>query len=334
VSPPAPLTLAGILQGFFTDRLARQRQASPHTIAAYRDTIRLLVQFTARATGKRPDQLDLSDLDVARVTAFLDHLQTDRGNTVSSRNARLTAIRSLYRYAYLHAPQHAALIERVLAVPPKRTDRTIVDYLTREETEALLAAPDQGTWHGRRDHALLALAVQTGLRVSELTALRITDVQLGAAPHVRCHGKGRKDRVTPMTRANTRTLRAWLVERATNPGDALFPTRTGRALSTDAVALLLAKHTAAAARTCPSLNSRRITPHTLRHSAAVALLQAGVDTSVIALWLGHEQTATTLVYLHADLQTKQQALARVRPTDDPPGRYKPPDDVIAFLDSL
>ena len=326
--------LPAILQGFFTDRLIGQRQVSQHTIAAYRDTVRLLVGFAAERTGKQPCDLDITDLDAAAIGAFLTHLETARGNAVSTRNARLAAIRSLFRYAALHAPEHAAVIARVLAIPPKRCDRAIVGYLDPTETAALLAAPDRTGWLGRRDHALLLLAVQTGLRVSELTGLRRRDVRLGAGAHVRCHGKGRKDRITPLTRPTAAALRVWLTERGGEPDDVLFPTRRGGQLSRDAVEALVARHADTAIAVCPALTERKITPHTLRHTAAMALLHAGVDTSVIALWLGHEQTDTTLIYLHADLTLKQKALDRVQPAGSKPGRYRPPDAVLAFLDSL
>jgi integrase/recombinase XerD len=326
--------LPAVLQGFFTDRLMRQRQASPHTIAAYRDTVKLLLDFAAQATGKQPADLDITDLDAPLIGRFLQHLETARGNSVTTRNARLAAIRSLFRYAAVHAPEHAAVIERVLAIPPKRCDRAIVAFLTREETDALLAAPDRSTWTGRRDHALLLLAAQTGLRVSELTGLRMQDLHLGAAAHVRCHGKGRKDRVTPLTKSTVKVLRTWLTERGGQPGDVLFATRRASPLSRDAVERLVAKHAATATATCPSLAGRKITPHTLRHTAAMALLHAGVDTTVIALWLGHEQTDTTLIYLHADLTLKQKALDRTVPPGTKPGRYKPPDTLLAFLDTL
>jgi site-specific recombinase XerD len=326
--------LPSILQGFFTDRLARQRQASPHTIAAYRDTVRLLLQFAARSTGKQPVGLDLPDLDAALVAAFLTHLETTRGNSVATRNARLAAIHSLFRYAAVHAPEHAAVIDRVLSIPPKRGERATVDYLTTAETDALLTAPDRSSWLGRRDHALLTLTVQTGLRVSELTGLRVQDVHLGSGPHVTCHGKGRKNRITPLTRPTLAVLRTWLAERGGHPGDPLFPTRRGSQLSRDAVQRLVARHAATAAASCPSLTGRSITPHTLRHTTAMAPLHAGVDTSVIALWLGHEQTDTTLIYLHADLTLKQKALDQVQPRNTKPGRYRPPDAVLAFLDNL
>jgi integrase/recombinase XerD len=326
--------LAPILQGFFTDKLARQRQASPHTIAAYRDTCKLLLEFAATRARKQPCQLDLADLDAPLVTAFLQHLETGRANAITTRNARLAAIHSLFRYATVHAPEHAAQISRVLAIPPKRCGRAIVSFLTAKETDALLAAPGRAIWLGRRDHALLLLAVQTGLRVSELTSLTCGGVHLGPGAHVRCHGKGRKDRATPLTRQTASILRAWLAERGGLPGDPLFPARAGHPLSRDAIERLAARHTAAAAATCASITGKKVTPHTLRHSAAMALLHAGVDTSVIALWMGHEDPASTQAYLHADMTIKEKALARVQPYGTKPGRYHAPDSLLAFLDTL
>jgi integrase/recombinase XerD len=327
--------LAPILQGFFTDRLARQKNASPHTIAAYRDTCKLLVTFARQRTGKPPSKLSLADLDASLIGEFLQHLEHARGNADATRNARLAAIHSLFSYAAPRAPEHAVVISRVLAIPPRRRERAIVSYLTPAEIDALLAAPDRGTWHGRRDHALLLLAVQTGLRVSELTSVTVGDIHLGAGAHVRCHGKGRKDRATPLTRQTVRVLRTWLAEHTGVPETPLFPTRAGRQLSRDAVERLVAKHAAAAAGTCPSIKEKNTTPHTLRHSAAMSLLTSGVDTSVIALWLGHEDAQTTTqVYLHADMTIKERALARVQPPDTSPGRYRPPDTLLAFLDNL
>jgi site-specific recombinase XerD len=326
--------LAPVLQGFFTDKLITQRQASPNTIAAYRDTCRLLLAFASKQTGKQPCQLDIADLDAELITAFLQHLEAGRANTVATRNARLAAIRSLFRYAALHAPEHAAVISRVLAIPPKRSDRAIVCFLTAAEIDALLAAPGRSNWLARRDHALLLVAVQTGLRVSELTSLTGGDIHLGPGAHVRCHGKGRKDRATPLTRQTAAVLKQWLTERGGGPGDPLFPARAGRPLSRDAVERLVARHAAAAAATCPSLQGKNVTPHTLRHSAAMALLHAGVDTSVIALWMGHEDPASTQAYLHADMTIKEKALARVQPRGTQPGRYRAPDSLLAFLDTL
>jgi integrase/recombinase XerD len=326
--------LAPTLQAFFTDRLTRQRQASPHTIAAYRDTMRLLLEFAAKKAGKQASALQIEDLDAPLIGAFLDHLERERGNSVRTRNARLAAIRSLYRYAALRHPEHAETIERVLAISPKRFDRALVTFLTEPELDALLAAPDRTTWTGRRDHALLLLAAQTGLRASELTALTRADIHLGPGAHVSCLGKGRKQRITPLTPATVAVLRTWLAERAGRPGDPLFPTGTGRALSRDAIERRLAKHAAAAAAACPSLATKKVTAHVLRHTAAMRLLHAGVDTSVIALWLGHEQADTTQIYLHADLALKERALARTTPLNGKPGRYRPPDALLAFLEAL
>lgn len=327
-------TLAPTLQAYFTDRLARQRQASPHTITAYRDTFKLLLGFACTHTGKAPSRLDVADLDATLIGAFLDHLEHDRGNSVRTRNARLAAIHSLFRFAALHHPQDAAVIQRILAIPPKRYDQTLITYLTPPETDALLAAPDQATWTGRRDHALLALAVHTGLRVSELTALTRADIHLGTGAHVRCLGKGRKQRITPLSAEVSVVLRARLAEHPGRPADPLFATRRGTPLSPDAVQQRLTIHATTAAATCPTLASKKLTPHVLRHTAAMRLLHAGIDTTVIALWLGHEQVATTQIYIHADLALKQQALARTTPAGTTPGRYQPPDAIIAFLESL
>jgi integrase/recombinase XerD len=326
--------LAPILQRFFTDRLARQKKASPNTVAAYRDTCRLLLSFAQAKTRKAPSRLSLADLDATLVGAFLQHLEDDRGNGSATRNARLAAIHSLFSYAAPRAPEHATVISQVLAIPPRRRERAIISYLTPEETDTLLAAPDRQTWHGRRDHALLLLAVQTGLRVSELTALTCQDAHLGAGPHVRCHGKGRKDRATPLISQVVRVLKIWLAELGPAPHIPLFPTQAGGRLSRDAVERLVAKHAATAEAACPTIKEKNITPHTLRHTAAMSLLRAGVDTSVIALWLGHEDAETTQVYLHADMTIKEQALARVQQPSTSPRRYRPPDSLLTFLDNL
>jgi integrase/recombinase XerD len=326
--------LAPTLQAFFSERLIGQRRASPHTVAAYRDTMRMLLAFAAERVGKQPSALEVADLDASLIGAFLDHLESERGCGVRTRNARLSAIRSLYRYAALRHPEHAGVIERVLAIPPKRFESNLVTFLTEEEVEALLAAPDRATWTGRRDRAMLTLAAQTGLRVSELTGLRCTDVHLGAGPHVSCRGKGRKQRITPLTGPTVAVLRAWLDERGRQVEEPLFPTRTGGRLSRDALERRMAKHVAEATRACPSLGAKRVTAHVLRHTAAMRLLEAGVDTSVIALWLGHEQVETTQIYLHANLAIKERALAKTRPVDAKPGRYRPPDAILAFLEAL
>jgi integrase/recombinase XerD len=326
--------LAPTMQAFFTERLQGQRQASPNTIAAYRDSFRLLLTFAAQHTGTTPSQLRVEDLDAELIASFLDYLERERGNSTATRNARLAAIRSLFNYAALMHPEHAHTIARVLAIPPKRGPKPIVTFLCEQEIDALLAAPNRATWTGRRDHALLLTLIQTGLRVSELTALRCADITLTSGPHVHCHGKGRKERVTPLTPQTAQVLRVWQHERAGNPADPLFPTSRGGRLSRDAVAWLLAKHVATAAHACALLHARTISPHTLRHTAAMRLLQAGVDITVIALWLGHESTQTTHIYLHADLALKERALARTKPPNTPPGRLRPPDQLLAFLEAL
>jgi site-specific recombinase XerD len=326
--------LAPTLQKFFTDRLLLQRQASPATIAAYRDTYRMLLGFISNRRKLAPATLDFADLDAPTIAAFLTHLETERHNSTRSRNARLAAIHSLFRFAALQHPEHADLIARVLAIPQKRFERTILTFLTKEEIEAILAVPDRDTWIGRRDHALLTLAVQTGLRVAELTSLRRQDLTLTTGPHVRCRGKGRKQRATPLTAGTVTTLREWMKAHDAQPDSPLFPTRHGTPLSTDAVERLVKKYATAAATRCPSLATRRVTPHTLRHSAAMFLREAGVDISVIALWLGHESITSTQIYMHADLAVKQRALDRTIPARIAPNRYHPSDSLLNYLDSL
>ena len=327
-------TLAPILESFFTDRLYRQLHASTHTVRAYRDTFRLLLDYTHQHTGKQPSQLDLADLDAALITGFLDHLEHERHNTVRTRNLRLAAIRSMFRYASYREPAAAAVIQSVLAIPDKRTHRPIVAFLSPAEIDALAAAPDRTTWLGRRDHALILVALQTGLRVSELTGLRCHDVALGTGAHVRCYGKGRKERCTPLTRHTVAVLRAWLAELGTVGDRPLFPTRRGGPLNPDSVGDLIDRHVATARQNCPAWATTNVTPHTLRHTAAMTLLAAGVDTTVIALWLGHEHVQTTQIYLHGDLTIKERALARTAPPNTKPGRYQPPDKLLAFLEAL
>jgi site-specific recombinase XerD len=326
---------APLLQAFFTERLISQRNASAHTVAAYRDTFRLLLRFAAAATGKKPSALEISDLDAPLIGAFLDHLEHQRGNQIRTRNNRLAALHSLFGYAALRHPEDAATIQRVLAIPTKRCQRNLVTWLTEAEVDALLAAPDRTTWAGRRDHAMLVLAAQTGLRISELTGLTIADTHLGAGPYVHCLGKGRKERATPLTPQTVRVLRVWLAERGGAPQDPLFPTNTGTRPSRDAVEHRLTRHVATARTTCASMRTKRIGMHTLRHSAAMRLLESGTDVTVIALWLGHEQPTTTAhIYLHADMTQKERAIARVTPPGTMPGRYRPPDTLLAFLDGL
>ena len=327
-------SLAPLLEAFFTDRLQRQRQVSPHTIAAYRDSFRLLLGFAEIHLEKQPSELVLDNLDARFIGAFLDHLEKERGNSVRTRNARLAAIHSFFHYAALQEPAHSALIQRVLAIPQKRFMRTLVDFLTRDEVNALLASPDPTTWLGRRDRALMLFAAQTGLRVSEVIGLRWQDVQLATGPHVRCEGKGRKERCTPLTRHTVTVLRSWRKEQSPRSCDPVFPTRRCTALSRDAVERLVRKHARSACQTCPSLQRKSVTPHVLRHTTAVDLLQSGVDRSVIALWLGHESVQTTQMYIDADLAIKQRALARTTPEHVPAGRYLPPDPLLAFLSGL
>ena len=326
--------LAPTLQAFFTDRLIRQRQASPHTIVAYRDTFRLLLGYVADSRGKPPATLDFDDLDAATIAGFLTHLEDDRRVGVATRNARLAAIHSLFAFAALRHPEHAALITRVLALPAKRRTRPLVTFLDRAEIDALLAAPDRARWPGRRDHALLTLAIQTGLRASELTALRTADLSLTRGAHLRIRGKRRKERVTPLTSHTVAVLHAWLDERGAAPTDPVFPGPAGRPLGRDAVRKLVAKHAYVAAGRCPSLATKRVGVHTLRHTCAMNLLQSGADLATIALWLGHEDLRTVQIYLHADLTLKERALARTTPPDTHPGRYQPPDTLLAFLEGL
>lgn len=327
-------TLAPTLEAFFTQRLIAQRRSSPHTIAAYRDAFRLLLGFVHDTTGTPPAKLDLPVIDAPLVAAFLDHLEADRGVAITTRNARLAAIHSFFHYAALRHPEHAALIQRVLAIPAKRTDRGPISYLTAAEIDALLAAPDCATRLGRRDHALLTLALQTGLRVSELCGLCRDDITLGTGAAVSCMGKGRKQRATPLTAATASVVSNWLKESPGAPDGPLFPGPQGRPLSRDAIRRLVERHVATAISSCPSLATKRVAPHVLRHSCAMQLLDAGVDVAVIALWLGHESIRTTDIYQHADLAMKERALARLTPNHASPGRYRPPDALLAFLEAL
>lgn len=327
-------TLAPTLQAFFTDRLMGQRQASPHTIAGYRDTFRLLLRFAADRTHTPACELDFADLDAPLVAAFLTHLETERGNGVRTRNHHLAAIHSLFGYAALHHPEHAASIQRVLAIPPKRFERNLVTFLTDDEVDALIAACDRSSWTGRRDHAMITLTIQTGLRISELAGLTCADIVLGAGAHVHCVGKGRKQRHIPLLPLTVEILRAWLAERHGAPSAPLFPTATGRQLSRDAIERRVSHYARAAAQTCPSLRVKKVSAHTLRHTAAMRLLLSGVDVTVIALWLGHEQVSTTNIYLHADMSQKERAIARTTPPNTTPGRYRAPDTLLAFLEAL
>lgn len=328
-------TLPALIERFFTKRLMRQRRVSPHTVASYRDTFRLLLAFTQKHLGKAPSSLDLEDIDAPLVGAFLDDLEMHRSTSVRTRNLRLTAIRSFFQFVAYEEPAYSEHIQRVLAVPSKRHDKSMVQFLVRPEIEALLAAPDRSTWIGRRDHALLVLAVQTGLRLSELIGLDRSSIVLGRGAHVRCVGKGRKERCTPITKLVSATVKAWLAEPPRCDSDVLFPAIHGGRLSADAVQYLVAKHAAAARSHCPSLKHKRVTPHVLRHSAAMELLQAGVDCSVIALWLGHESVQTTQAYLHAHMALKEAALSKIAPMRRVKVTpYRPDDQLLQFLNAL
>lgn len=325
--------LAPVLQAFFTQHLARRR-VSAHTVSSYRDCFRLLLCFTQARTGKAPATLQLADLDAELIGAFLDHLERERRNGIQTRNLRLAAIHSLFTYAAVRCPEQAEVISRVLAISPKRRNATIVSFLTPAETTALLAGPDRSTPLGQRDHLLLLTAIQTGLRVSELTALCCRDLTFGTGANLYTIGKGRRERHTPLTQPTARLLKAWLHQRRAEPENPVFATRHARPLSTDAVEDLVDKHARTATGACPSLASKRVTPHTLRHTCAMNLLAAGVDLATIALYLGHSTTRATEIYLHADLALKERALARTAPTPAAARRYHPPDKLLAFLESL
>lgn len=323
-----------LLAAFFTERLMQQRRVSPHTIASYRDTFRLLLHYAQSQLNKAPSQLAMVDFDTPLIGAFLEHLEKQRSNSARTRNVRLAALHSFFRYIALQEPQYAALAQRVLAMPSKRYTRRPVAFLNRAEVDVLLGAPDAQIWAGRRDRTLLLVAVQTGLRASELITLHCEDVVLGAGAHLRCHGKGRKERCTPLRKDAAAALRAWLKERGGESTDPVFPNQRGGPLSHDGLSYLVAKHLANARTRCSSLKKKRVTPHTLRHTAAMDLLQNGVDRAVIALWLGHESVETTYIYLHADLDLKEQAMAKTTPSHIRPSRYRPDDAVLTFLNSL
>ncbi len=327
--------LPSLIERFFTERLMRQRNVSPHTIASYRDTFRLLFAFAQEQLGKSPSKLDLRDLDAPFIANFLDDIEKRRSASVRTRNLRLTAIRSFFNFIAFEEPTHSAHIQRVLAIPTKRHDKQQVHFLTRPEIEAILAVPDRSTWIGRRDHALLLLGAQAGLRVSELVGLDRDAVILGRGAHVRCLGKGRKERCTPLTSTAITVLKEWLREPGRRGAQVLFPNVNGGRLSVDAVQYLIAKYVKVASEQSPSLKPKRVSPHILRHSAAMELLEAGVDCAVIALWLGHESIETTQVYLHAHLALKQAALAKLKPySGQMTDRFRPDDQLLAFLSAL
>lgn len=325
---------SALVHTFFTERLVNQRSASAHTIASYRDSFRLLLRFATEQLEKEPSALSLEDLDATFIGQFLDHLEKARGNGARTRNVRLAALRSFFRYVSLCEPEHLELCRRNLAMPNKRADRKTIEFLTRPEIEAFVAAPDTSTWIGRRDRALLLLAIQTGLRVSELIGLRCQDVVLGRGAHVRCRGKGRKERSTPLREEAKEVMESWLRERNGTEAAPVFPSIRGGPLSRDGVERVVARHAKAAGEGCPTLKSKKVSPHVLRQTAAMELLQSGVDRSVIALWLGHESAETTQMYLHADMQLKEKALAHTTPLAVKPQRFRPDDELLTFLESL
>lgn len=327
--------LPALLQRFFTDRLLSQLGASPHTIVSYRDTFRLLLVFASKHLGRPPFRLSVEEIDVALLGDFLDNLEQERANTPKTRNTRLAALRAFFRFVSYSEPACSLQCQRILAIPMKRHERRPVDFLTEEETAALVAAPDRTTWIGSRDGVLLLVATETGLRNAELRSLRRRDVDLRAGPHVRCSGKGRKMRCTPLRRNVAVALESWLAQCGDGePDDPLFASSRGGFLSADAVQRLVARHVATATAKCASLAGRSITPHTLRHTTAMMLLRRGVDHTVIALWLGHESAETTQVYLHADMRLKERALGFSDPRGAQPVRFRPPDPLLAFLRSL
>lgn len=328
------LTLSVLLQKFFTDRLTAQMEASPNTIAGYRDTFRLLLLFASKQSGRPPTKIKTEDLNSNLVGDFLAYLEGERGSSARSRNTRLAAIRSFFRFVAMNEPGLMLQCQQILAMPSKRYVRRTVDFLDRNEMEALAAAPDRSTWVGRRDHVILTLALQTGLRASELVNLRGGDVVAGTGAHIRCEGKGRKQRCTPLRQETVKVLEAWLKERGGTDQDPLFPSNSGNKLSRDALEHIVQRHTLVAAKSCPSLKGKRVSPHVLRHSTAMELLHHGVDQAVIALWLGHESVETTQIYMHADLRLKEKALERMNPKTDHPSRYRPEDKLLAFLEAL
>lgn len=326
--------LATSLQTYFTTFAHTQRDMSANTISSYRDTWRMLLKYLAATLDGPVDALDFEAVTAANVTGFLDYLEHERGNSAKTRNTRLTAIRAVLSRALPDHPEYAATITQVLAIPPRRTTRPVIEFLIPAEIDALLAAPNQQTWTGRRDHALLTMAVQTGLRMGEICSLTCNDIHLGAGPHIACTGKGRRQRITPLTKSTVTTMTNYLAERDARPGAALFCGPHGQSLSRDALEHRLAKHLVTAAITCPSIAAKHVTMHTLRHTAAMTLLAAGVDATVIALWLGHADTHSTDAYLHADMAIKQAAIDRTRPPDVKPGLYRPEPDILAWLTSL
>jgi len=324
-----------LLERWFTIRLIRQKRVSHNTISSYRDTFRLLLMFAKKQLEKAPSALTLEDVNAELVSAFLNDLEKHRIISARTRNLRLTAIHSFFHFLEYEEPGYSAQIQQVLVIPSKRHEQRLIHFLERTEIEALLASPDKTTWIGHRDHALLFLALQTGLRLSELISLNSTSLVLDQGAHVRCLGKGRKERSTPLTKPAVRIMKTWLLALPNMEEDVLFPTIRGNRLSADSVQYLVKKHAANASIQCPSLKQKHVTPHVLRHTAAMELLSAGVDTTIIAMWLGHESTQTTQRYLHAHMALKEAALAKVAPFNKHSVlHYKPSDKLLNFLTSL
>jgi site-specific recombinase XerD len=325
---------ATLVEAFFLDRLIGQRNASPQTVASYRDCFRLLFEFAGAHRGKPPHRMVLGDLDAPLVLAFLEHLEKSRKNSIRSRNARLAAIRSFLHFAALREPQELATIQRTLAIPMKRYHKPLIGYLSREEVRAIINAPDSTTWVGQRDQSLLATLYNTGARASEVINITVADLALEGSPSIRLHGKGRKDRAVPIWPVTAVQLRHWLRRIDHSPGKPLFPASSGGSMTRSAVTDRLRRALQTAVRECESLSNKRVSPHTFRHTTAMHLLQSGVDITVVALWLGHESPTTTHMYVEADLKMKEQALKSVKPTSAKPLRYKPPDRLLRFLQEL
>lgn len=330
----AQARFAVLVERYFLERLTRQRNASPQTIAAYRDTFRLLLDFAHTHRGMPVEAIVLTDLDASFVLAFLDYLEVQRHNAIRSRNARLAAIRSFLKYAALQEPQALPAIQGVLAIPMKRCDKPLLGYLTRDEVETLLNAPDAATWAGRRDRALLATLYNTGARVSEAAGITVADIVTEATASVRIRGKGRKERRVPLWPTTVHLIRKWMKEISGAPEQALFPSRSGTRLTRSAISERLRRAVTTAAAACPQLSGRDISPHTIRHSTAMHMLQAGVDITVIALWLGHESPSTTHIYVEADMKMKEAALSAIKPPEIRPARYRPPSRLLHFLQAL
>jgi len=329
-----PAEFANLLQRFFTERLSQQQAASSKTVAAYRDAFRLLLGYAESKLGKAPVKLALEDFNVELVLGFLTYLEAERHNSVRSRNARLAALRAFARYISMQCPQALSLVQQIVAIPMKRHERPMLGFLTREEVRALVAAPDSATWWGRRDRALLTLAYNTGARVSELVGIQVGDLEFDGTPSVRLHGKGRKQRTVPLWKETAAELRRWLYISGLQRDQPLLPNRWGKPMTRSNLAGRLENAVRLATPTCPSLHGRRISPHTLRHTTAMHLLQAGVDLTVIALWLGHESPVTTHGYVEADLSMKERALAAIAPLESQRGRFRASDPLLRFLQAL